>query len=86
MLLGSDAVRRVRRGLRLVTGKAGEGEQTSHHADITVSAEGVAMRIAVGGLMHETNTFAKDSTTLDDFKAYRFAVGSQLFGYARTQD
>ncbi len=43
------------------------------------------MRIAVGGLMHETNTFAKDSTTLDDFKAYRFAVGSQLFGYARTR-
>jgi microcystin degradation protein MlrC len=42
------------------------------------------MRIAVGGLMHETNTFAKDSTTLDDFKTYRFAVGPQLLSYAHT--
>jgi hypothetical protein len=39
------------------------------------------MRVAVGGLMHETNTFARGATTLADFEAYQFAAGDQLFGF-----
>ena len=31
------------------------------------------MRVAVGGLMHETNTYARAATTLADFEAYQFA-------------
>jgi microcystin degradation protein MlrC len=43
------------------------------------------MRVAVGGLMHETNTFARGVTTLADFEAYQFAVGEQLFGFRGTK-
>src|ERR1700733_14233530 len=43
------------------------------------------MRVAVGGLMHETNTFARGATTLADFEAYQFAVGDQLFGFRGTK-
>ena len=43
------------------------------------------MRVAVGGLMHETNTFARAATTLADFEAYQFAVGDQLGGFRGTK-
>lgn len=36
------------------------------------------MKIAVGGIMHETNTFAKAQTTLDHFRAYQFARGEEM--------
>lgn len=34
-------------------------------------------RIAIGGLWHETNTFAEGTTSLADFEAYRRAEGTQ---------
>jgi microcystin degradation protein MlrC len=37
----------------------------------------VRSRIAIGGLWHETNTFAAGRTTLDDFAAYRLAQGAE---------
>jgi microcystin degradation protein MlrC len=37
----------------------------------------VRPRIAIGGLWHETNTFAAGRTTLADFAAYRLAEGPQ---------
>jgi microcystin degradation protein MlrC len=43
------------------------------------------MRVAVGGLMHETNTFSRGTTGLADFEAYQFAVGDQLFGFRGTK-
>jgi microcystin degradation protein MlrC len=43
------------------------------------------VRVAVGGLMHETNTFARGVTTLADFEAYQFAVDDQLFGFRGTK-
>ena len=43
------------------------------------------MRVAVGGLMHETNTFARGATTLADFEAYQFAAGDQLLGFRGTK-
>lgn len=36
------------------------------------------MRIAVGGIWHETNTFAPSSTTLEDFRRYQFASGAEI--------
>ncbi|MDH3689537.1 MAG: M81 family metallopeptidase [Gammaproteobacteria bacterium] len=35
-------------------------------------------RIAIGGIWHETNTFAAGLTTLDDFTNYQFAVGHDV--------
>ena len=43
------------------------------------------MRVAIGGLMHETNTFARGTTTLADFQAYQYAVGDELFGFRGTK-
>ena len=36
------------------------------------------MRVAIGGIWHETNTFANTRTTLDDFRAYQFAQGDWI--------
>ncbi len=38
----------------------------------------MSFRVAIGGLMHETNTFAKTRTTPDDFRAYQFARGDEM--------
>jgi microcystin degradation protein MlrC len=35
-------------------------------------------RIAVGGIWHETNTFASGQTGLDAFRAYQYAVGEEV--------
>lgn len=43
------------------------------------------MRVAVGGLMHETNTYARAATTLADFRAYQFAVGAEIFSFRGTR-
>src|SRR5262249_37286527 len=43
------------------------------------------MRVAIGGLFHETNTFASGFTTLDDFRAYQFAEGAALLAYRSTR-
>jgi microcystin degradation protein MlrC len=43
------------------------------------------MRIAVGGIFHETNTFVADPTTLADFRAYQFAAGPDLLGWRSTR-
>jgi microcystin degradation protein MlrC len=43
------------------------------------------MRVAVGGLMHETNTYARAATNLADFKAYQFGVGDELFSFRGTR-
>ncbi|MDE0309982.1 MAG: M81 family metallopeptidase [Acidiferrobacterales bacterium] len=34
--------------------------------------------VAIGGIWHETNTFAAKNTHLEDFKAYQFVTGSDL--------
>src|SRR5262249_59208434 len=44
-----------------------------------------AMRVAVGGIFHETNTFASGLTSLDDFRAYQFAEGAALLDYSNTR-
>ncbi len=36
------------------------------------------LRIAIGGIWHETNSFASGLTELDDFTAYQFAQGDEL--------
>jgi microcystin degradation protein MlrC len=36
------------------------------------------MRIALGGIWHETNTFVPTSTTFEDFERYQFASGTEL--------
>ncbi len=36
------------------------------------------MRVAIGGIWHETNTFANTRTTFDDFRAYQFARGEWI--------
>ena len=36
------------------------------------------MRVAIGGIWHETNTFAAGLTTLADFRAYQYAEGPDL--------
>jgi microcystin degradation protein MlrC len=43
------------------------------------------MRIAVGGIFHETNTFVADPTTLADFHTYQFAAGPDLLGWRSTR-
>jgi len=43
------------------------------------------MRVAVGGIFHETNTFASGLTSLDDFRAYQFAEGAALLNYRNTR-
>jgi len=43
------------------------------------------MRVAVGGIFHETNTFASGLTSLDDFRAYQFAEGPALLNYRNTR-
>lgn len=43
------------------------------------------MRIAVGGIFHETNTFVADPTTMADFRAYQFAAGSDLLDWRSTR-
>ena len=35
-------------------------------------------KIAIGGIWHETNTFATGLTRLNDFQAYQYAAGSEL--------
>lgn len=43
--------------------------------------------VAIGGLMHETNTFANTRTTLDDFRAYQFARGDEMLArYANVRN
>ena len=42
-------------------------------------------RIAIGGIWHETNTFAPGRTTYEDFENYQFAQGDEMFErYATT--
>lgn len=36
------------------------------------------LRVACGGIWHESNTFAARRTVLDDFRAYQFAEGDEL--------
>jgi microcystin degradation protein MlrC len=36
------------------------------------------VRVAIGGIWHETNTFAAGRTTLADFRAYQYAEGDDL--------
>src|SRR5438128_121184 len=36
------------------------------------------MNVAIGGIWHETNTFARGRTDLDGFRAYHFARGDEL--------
>ena len=38
----------------------------------------MSQRIAIGGIWHETNTFARKLTTQDDFKNYQLARGDQI--------
>jgi len=42
------------------------------------------MRAAIGGIWHETNTFANARTTLDDFRAYQFARGDEMLARFET--
>lgn len=45
------------------------------------------LRVAIGGLMHETNTFANTRTPLDDFRAYQFARGDEMLArYAKVRN
>lgn len=37
------------------------------------------MKVAIGGIWHETNTFARNTTPLESFHAYQFARGAELF-------
>lgn len=37
------------------------------------------LRVAFGGIWHESNTFAARPTALEDFRAYQFAEGDELF-------
>ncbi len=41
-------------------------------------------QVAIGGIWHETNTFATGLTTLDDFKAYQFARQFELIERYKT--
>lgn len=43
------------------------------------------LRIAVGGIYHETNTFAADLTALEAFHAYQYASGVDLLGMQSTR-
>ena len=37
----------------------------------------MAPRVALASVWHETNTFAPGRTSLDDFRAHRYASGSE---------
>lgn len=37
----------------------------------------MALRIGIGGLWHETNTFVAGTTTLEDFRSYAFLAGAR---------
>jgi microcystin degradation protein MlrC len=51
----------------------------------TASEGGMPWRIAVGGIWHETNTFAAGRTGLGAFREYQYAVGDKLLSrYAGT--
>src|SRR5688572_8504466 len=41
------------------------------------------VRIAIGGIIHETNTFCAGLTTLDDFKRIQWAEGAEVIGLHR---
>lgn len=43
------------------------------------------MRVAIGGIYHETNTFVAATTSLGDFEAYQFARGEDLLEYRSTR-
>lgn len=43
------------------------------------------MRVAIGGLYHETNTFVSAPTKLADFQAYQFFEGADLFELKSTR-
>ncbi|MHB1533386.1 MAG: M81 family metallopeptidase [Acidimicrobiales bacterium] len=43
------------------------------------------MRVAVGGLYHETNAYVETRTSLQDFRNYQFAAGSELLRFRATR-
>jgi len=43
------------------------------------------MRVAIGGIVHETHTFSNVPTTLESFQARHFLIGDDLFTFARTE-
>ena len=43
------------------------------------------MRIALGGVFHETNGLVRNTTSISDFQAYQFADGSDLLAYRSTR-
>jgi len=43
------------------------------------------MRVAIGGIVHETHTFSNVPTTLESFRARHFLLGEDLFTFARTK-
>jgi microcystin degradation protein MlrC len=45
-----------------------------------------SIRVAVGGIGHETNTFAPGRTGLNDFRARAFIAGDRLVRHARSSD
>ena len=40
------------------------------------------MRVAIGGIVHETHTFSNVPATLDSFRARHFLLGEELFTFA----
>ncbi len=44
------------------------------------------MRIAVGGLFHESNSFSTERTTLEDFRRWSLTRGDELIGHWRDAD
>lgn len=43
------------------------------------------MRVAIGGLFHETNSLVSEPTSLSDFHDYQFATGEDLFSFRSTR-
>lgn len=43
------------------------------------------MRVAIAGILHETNTFSNVPATLDSFRAQHFLLGEELFAFAGTR-
>lgn len=43
------------------------------------------MRIAIGGVFHETNSFVSSATTLSDFRDYQLAEGEAMLEYGNTR-
>ncbi len=43
------------------------------------------MRVAIGGIVHETHTFSSAPTTLESFRARHFLLGEDLFTFAGTK-